>query len=222
MSKLICLRDKKKARIKLKILEITLELLKNKDFNEVFVEEICEQAEISKVTFYKYFPQKEDILVYFMRVWCFQRSIELKYSPKIGLAAIYNLFEKATSFPDSQVMISLISFIVKLKKKPDLLEIDTVEKMLLYPEENNIAELSVISLEEMFLKHLKEAVKNGELTAITDFHPIIIVLGSIFYGMPVINHIHQESDLRSNYLIHLGLIFQALGMKNLNFEVFKP
>ena len=52
------LRERKQAQIKLDVLYALLEKLKEKTIDEVSVEELCERALISKVTFYNYFSNK--------------------------------------------------------------------------------------------------------------------------------------------------------------------
>ena len=51
-------RELKSANIKVSILNATLELLQNRNFDQVYVTDICERCNISKVTFFKYFPSK--------------------------------------------------------------------------------------------------------------------------------------------------------------------
>ncbi|MDZ7647451.1 MAG: hypothetical protein U5K54_09840 [Cytophagales bacterium] len=52
------------------------------------------KSKISKVTLFKYFPQKEDILLYFFRVWCLKRAVDFREKPKEGIAAITYFFDK--------------------------------------------------------------------------------------------------------------------------------
>ncbi len=83
------LRKEKAARLKVHVLDQTLKLIGRKSFDDLFVDDICEKVKISKVTLFKYFPQKEDILLYFFRMWSLRRSVELVHKPKEGLAGIY-------------------------------------------------------------------------------------------------------------------------------------
>ncbi|HAC25176.1 MAG TPA: TetR family transcriptional regulator, partial [Cytophagales bacterium] len=52
------------------------------------------KVKISKVTLFKYFPQKEDILLYYFRVWCFKRTVELQDKPREGLTGVQFLFDR--------------------------------------------------------------------------------------------------------------------------------
>ena len=76
------LRKEKAARLKLAILDEAQRLIAKRPFEDLFVEDICARVKISKVTFFKYFPQKEDLLLYHLRIWCLNRAVELKLNPR--------------------------------------------------------------------------------------------------------------------------------------------
>src|SRR5215510_8238930 len=88
------LRKEKAARLKLSILDHTVRLIGEKSFDDLYVDEICDKVKVSKVTLFKYFPQKEDILLYYFRVWCLGRSVELKEKAREGLIGMQYLFDK--------------------------------------------------------------------------------------------------------------------------------
>src|SRR5207253_8249685 len=92
--KIMSLRREKAARLKLSVLDYTVKLIGKKSFDDLYVGEICDKVKISKVTLFKYFPQKEDILLYYFRLWCLKRAVELSDKPKEGLAGITFLFDK--------------------------------------------------------------------------------------------------------------------------------
>ncbi len=88
------LRKEKAARLKVQVLDHTLKLIGKKSFDDLYVDDLCAKVKISKVTLFKYFPQKEDILLYYFRIWCLTRSTELLVKPREGLQGIYFLFDK--------------------------------------------------------------------------------------------------------------------------------
>ena len=71
------LRKEKAAILKLSVLENMIRLIGRKPFEDLFVDELCEKIKISKVTLFKYFPRKQDILLYYFRIWCLRRAVEL-------------------------------------------------------------------------------------------------------------------------------------------------
>src|SRR5437762_5459749 len=63
------LREKKFARVRLAILSAVLQLTRERSLAAISVREICEVAQVAPATFFNYFPSKEDVLVYYMRLW---------------------------------------------------------------------------------------------------------------------------------------------------------
>lgn len=98
MNEKIPLREIKKARTKIKLFHTALDIIGEKSFREVYVEELCDQVEISKVTFFKMFSRKEDILIYFMRLWLTDRMLELQETNKKGIAALRHIFEAVSNY----------------------------------------------------------------------------------------------------------------------------
>ena len=88
------LRKEKAERLKVQVLDNTLKLVGKKSFEDLYVDDICDKVKISKVTLFKYFPQKEDILMYFLRIWCLARTVVLSQQPCEGMAGIHYLFVK--------------------------------------------------------------------------------------------------------------------------------
>jgi len=66
-SKRVSRRESKKRELREAIYETAMTLFLEKGFDNVTVEDITHQIEIAKGTFFNYFPNKESILLYFMR-----------------------------------------------------------------------------------------------------------------------------------------------------------
>src|SRR3712207_4537274 len=56
------LRERKKLKTRLALVDAAVELFERKGFEATTVEEICERAEVSPSTFFRYFPAKEAVV----------------------------------------------------------------------------------------------------------------------------------------------------------------
>ncbi len=192
------LRKEKAARLKLAVLEQTLKLIGKKPFDDLYVEDICDKVKISKVTLFKYFPTKEDILSYFFRIWCLRRLVELKEKPKEGLQGVFYLFDKLGDDMDSHpgIISSLIAYLGNPKRPPKPFPVKAEEKKLLFPSISDIQSIDIQSIDQMFEKFALEAIFKKEITKATSTRDVTNLLTTVFYGSVVTSHISQISSLK--------------------------
>ncbi|MCK6618292.1 MAG: TetR/AcrR family transcriptional regulator [Cyclobacteriaceae bacterium] len=206
------LRKQKAARLKVQILDQTVKLIGKKPFEDLFVDEICAKVKISKVTFFKYFPQKEDILLYYFRLWCFDCSVELQSKPREGLQGVYYLAEKLSEACENHpgLMLSLIGYLADLKRPPKPFPVKAEEKQLLYPGKPDILTLDILSLEQMLEKFSLEAVFKKEITKTSSTREVTHLFMTCLLGSVVTAHINQISPLRYFFKKNLELVVKGL------------
>lgn len=192
------LRKEKAARLKVQVLEHTVKLIGKKPFEDLYVDDICEKVKISKVTFFKYFPQKEDVLLYHFRIWCLTRSVELLQKPREGLQGIYFLFDKLSEECEDHpgLVLSLIAYWSDLRRPPKPFPVKPEEKKLLFAHHENIAAVEIFSLDQMFEKFTLEAIFRKEITKTTSTRDITNLLTTVFIGSIVTAHLNQLSPLK--------------------------
>lgn len=177
-------RQKKAALLKLKIMEETMAQLEHKDFSQIHVLEICKQTKISKVTFFRYFPQKEDILLYILRMWLLELMVNSAKQPKKGKAAIVNLFNNLTRFCDKYP--SLFPHILKHYAEADVaikpINIKPAEKELRFPEVKDINSYELLSIDRLLERHLLEAVFHKEINKSSNVDEMVRLFQSMLYG----------------------------------------
>ncbi|MEP6738616.1 MAG: TetR/AcrR family transcriptional regulator [Chryseolinea sp.] len=206
------LRKEKAARLKLQVLDQTTKLIGKKSFDDLYVDDICAKVKISKVTLFKYFPQKEDILLYYFRMWSMTRCVELSQKPKEGIAGVYYLFDKLSEECEERpgLMLSLVGYLSDLKRSPKPFPIKVEEKKLAFPEVTNIMAVEILSLDQMLEKFSLEAIFRKEITRTINTRDITNMLLSIFLGGIVVGHINHLSPLKIYYRRSVDLVLKGL------------
>ncbi len=206
------LRKEKAAKLKLSILNHTLKLIGKKPFSDVYVDDICASVKISKVTLFKYFPQKEDILLYYFRIWCLHRSVELSVKQKEGIQGIYFLFDKIGDSIETHpgIVHSLFSYLADLKRPPKPFTVKPEEKKILYPDMVNITTIDIQSIDQMFEKFVLESIFKKEITKTSSTKEVTVFLTSIFYGSILSGHLTQQSNMRFFFRKNVEMAFKGL------------
>ncbi len=206
------LRKEKAARLKLQVLDQTVRLIGKKSFDDLYVDDICAKVKISKVTLFKYFPQKEDILLYYFRMWCMSRCVELSQKPKEGMAGIYYLFDKLSEECEDRpgLMLSLIGYLSDMRRSPKPFPIKMEEKKLHFPDLTNITTVEILSLDQMIEKFSLEAIFKKEITRSINTRDITNLLLSIFLGGIVVGHTNHLSPLKIFFRRNIDLMLRGV------------
>jgi len=206
------LRKEKAARLKLSVLDHTLRLIGKKSFDDLYVDEICEKVKISKVTLFKYFPQKEDILLYYFRVWCLKRAVELRDKPKEGLAGITFLFDKLSEDYEMHpgIILSLLGYLVDLRRPPKPFPLKPEEKKLLFHDHKEIYLIEILSLDQMIEKFCLEAIFRKEITKSSNTRDLTNLFTSLFYGSVLTAHLLQLDQLKFFFKKNVEMTLKGL------------
>lgn len=202
------LREIKKARSKIAIFKASFELIEKKSFKDVKLEEICEKAEVSKVTFFKFFPQKEDLLIYFMRLWLANRMIEFKLQPTRGIAAIRHLFRSVADNAGEKpgLMLSLIGYLSEVNMHPNMPVLSDAEIQILYPGKEELVDAEAPNLGELFHRFIEEAKEDGDISGSVPTDDLVKAMFTIFYGACLTAHLYNSDRFMEFYDLHLKLI----------------
>lgn len=210
--KAMSLRKEKAARLKLSVLDHTIRLIGKKSFDDLYVEEICSKVKISKVTLFKYFPQKEDILLYYFRVWCLKRAVELREKPKEGISAIIYLFDKLAEDFEAHpgIILSLFAYLTDLKRAPKPFPLKVEEKKFLFPEIKDIHTVEIQSVDQMFEKFALDAIFKKEITKSASTRDLTNLLSTLFYGSVVTAHIQQLTPIKFFFRKNVEMVLKGL------------
>lgn len=221
MSKLILLmeatvRQKKSAKIKILVLRNMLDLLGQKQFKELYVDQICERIKISKVTLFKYFPQKEDILLYYYRVWCLETTIKIAESKKEGLDSVRAIFDRLAQVYQEHpgLWLSLISYLTSLSRPPAPFPMKPIERELLFPDVENAATYEVLSLPQLLEKYLLEAVFLSQIKRSSDTKELSHLFQTTLYGSIITCHLRQIDSLQVLFKRNIDILLGGLNPEN--------
>lgn len=200
------LREKKKAQLKINLIETLIEELEHNTFDEIKVKTLCSKVGISEVTFFKYFEKKEELLQYYMQVWNYKRELILETSGrKEGVEGIRQIFADISDTDNVvNILNSVSTLISRSKEKPKQIVLTPCEMWLLNDERNPT--MVPMGLSEQFMIHLEQAVVNGSLSSDLDLLAVDMILSSLFYGTPLIAHATAQ-NLKALYHSHLDLLF---------------
>ena len=206
------LRKEKAARLKVQVLEHTLKLVGKKAYDDIYVEDICEKVKISKVTFFKYFPQKEDVLLYHFRIWCLGRSVELKHKPKEGIQGVYYLLDKLSEECENHpgLMLSLIGYLSDFKRPPKPFPVKPEEKKLVFPDVEDVSSIEILSLDQMLEKFTLDAIMKREITKTSSTRDITNLFSTIFLGSIITAHLSQQAPLKLFFRRNLDNLMKGL------------
>lgn len=206
------LRKEKAARLKIQILEHTLKLIGKKPFEDLYVDDLCAKVKVSKVTFFKYFPQKEDVLLYYFRIWCLDRCVELKAKPKEGLQGIYYLADKLSEEFEKHpgLVLSLVGYLADVKRTPKPFTVRPEEKVLLYPDSDEVQSVEILSLDQMIEKFSLESIFKKETTQSSSSRDLTNLFMSIFLGTLVTAHINQVNPIRFFFKRNIDMVMKGL------------
>ncbi|WP_244936798.1 TetR/AcrR family transcriptional regulator [Leptospira brenneri] len=148
-------------------------------------------AEVSEPTFYNYFPEKGDLILYYIQIWSLQVSVfvkemELSESGWGFLSALFRYTAKESK-KNPRILMEIIAFQAKYKNTMQRPKLTSAERVLIFPNVLEIEELSAEGVEGIIQKALSNAAKNGELPKSTDWKSLGLALGSCFFGVPILS-----------------------------------
>lgn len=195
-------RTLNKAQTRLNILETVYRLSHEQNFRDMKAKSIAEEIGITEMTFFNYFPKKEDILKYMMGIWAVDLLVQQKKQPLQGEAAIRRVFsrtaEQVKQHP--RLMANFVASLLASEIDPAANDIEPADRYLLYPDWPELLEETLPSGNEILMRHLFEIDPNKDHTS------TLLHLASCFYGDVVVAHT-AGLDIDFVYRNSLDLIF---------------
>ncbi len=197
------LREKKFARVRLAILSAALQLMQERSLAAISVREICDVAQVAPATFFNYFPSKEDVLVYYMRLWSIPVTLQCRAvaTQKTVFDAVVAVFDytarEMEHYP--RLMFEIIAYIAHATEPPHPPALTRAERLLAFPDLPGAEDVEPQSIDELFTAQLKLAVRAGELPSSLETEAVALLLKTIFYGVPLATRREGVRTIRRAY-----------------------
>ncbi len=182
------LRERKAAKLKLLLTDLLTEEMKTRSFDDINVEVLCEKAMISKVTFYNYFPEKDDLMRFFLSVWVYRSIIECHRLKKDGMAAIRWQFENMADELNENPNLygNMISLLTKKGNMRYVQELTLAERAALYPDSKLYAMKVELSMGAFIREQCRIATERSEINSSLSAEDISMLVGSVLHGACII------------------------------------
>jgi len=187
---MITKRTQNAALVRYKVISYVIEACKSKDFSSVHVSEICKAANISKVTFFKYFDHKEDVLMLYMSIVntgiCINVS-ERQLESVDGLNHIVERFGTMLSETPS-IAREIVSAIIHTKPPVLAILLTESDKALFFPH-TQFAGVNLRSFWDLIEGFMLEGILNNDITKITGPAELTNMFTATIYGAIITGHI---------------------------------
>lgn len=150
------------------ILKTAANLLKREDFADITVDEICQKAQISRGTFFNYFPTKEHIFHYYLRIFTIRIALRMKewsddlsFHDKVN--QLYTWFREDKQY--AKFFDNYINFVLNVGEASNEMKLIDAEFIYFF---NGITEdeyemYNELTLGKLFERICKEASEKGEI-----------------------------------------------------------
>jgi len=206
------LRERKRARTRLALLDALLSRIGPRGIDQIPVKELCAEVEISEVTFFKHFPAKSDLLTYFIQLWTIEMAWHANQAAQVqgsGLEAIGEIF--ALTVRDAarsiDTLLEIIAHQARMPKDLVLPGVSTAERLLRFPDLTGVETLPSEGLETILPRFLQVAIDNGELPPSSDIASLTLALSCVFFGVPLCVGRHDPAAIAPLYRQQLALVW---------------
>ena len=212
--KKIPLRERKFARTRLALADVTTQHLNSAPLDSLSVKSLCERVQISEATFFNYFPRKDDLVAYLDKLW----TVELSWygnqaaAQHQGLAVIEALFRYTAIQVQKKpgLMGEIIAYEARDREHAPRPEITRAERLMAFPDLDEIENIEVDNLEILLKTALEQAIRQCELPVNTLIPAAMIGLVSIFYGVPLAIQHSNPASIGPMYRQQLELLWAGL------------
>ena len=210
------LREKKHAKTKIAIMNAFMERLKHSRFDDISIKKVCEDAEVAEGTFFNYFPEKIDVIGYYLylttlkMIWKAQKETSTgKYLPLID--SVFS--QLSEEWNNNNLTYQILSVLIVHSERPKKVTIPALEKRLAFPDCAGIEETPSVVLDEWFKECVILAQKNGELPSKANVDDVVVSLMTIITGTLLAIRFSKINNRGYHYIRQLQVLWRGFGVR---------
>jgi len=204
-------REYNAARIKYKVLEYVLAESEGKNFSAIQVIEICKYVAISKVTFFKYFTRKEDILLYYKSVFTLRQIIKLKQLELEGMQALNYLVHQFAKEYETRpsLILGWIHYFTDSTQYVNPMRVKTAERDLIFKDIDTI-DCEIISFDQLIEQLMLDVVFKKQSELSSDPKYLSEIFMSTLFGALVVFRMKNHDNISMFLSQVIGGVFPNL------------
>ncbi|MBX7056707.1 MAG: hypothetical protein K1X75_01485 [Leptospirales bacterium] len=211
----LALRDIKYARARLSVLSAFAQALRKTEFAQIRIKDICRQCEISDPSFYNYFPQKNDVLLYFIGLWSIDLRLHVR-SAQPGLPAIYEIFDYTAQRVEKnpallREIIAYQAHTSALRAARRFPPITVAERQLLFGAVEGAGSLPAQGLGPVLREQLLAAQRCRQIPALANVDSLQLAIAAIFFGVALQRLHERPPGLARHYRKALQTLLPSVG-----------
>ncbi|HOW35198.1 MAG TPA: TetR/AcrR family transcriptional regulator [Candidatus Omnitrophota bacterium] len=209
------LREKKYARTKVGLMNAFMERLKYNRFDDISIREVCQEVEVAEGTFFNYFPEKIDVVGYYLHLATLKIIWKAKKEAPAGkyLSLIDSvLSQMSLELNNNNVIYQIFSVLLVRSERPKKIDISALEKKMAFPNCEGIEETPSVILDEWLKECVALALKNGELPPKTKADDVVVSLMTIITGTLLAIKFGKSNSREYHYMRQLKALWRGLGV----------
>lgn len=210
------LRERKAAETRVGLFEAARDRMEVEPYASIPVRSLCQQVGVTEPTFFKYFPEKADLLVYGIMLWGVHMGWRLaQLRERTPLERIEWFFaESARQFAERPGFTAELLARQVLRRGPKkFLEIGLAERLRAFPDCPGIERHPGMGFISLITPLLRQARKDGSLPAEPGLRTVRDALWSIFTGVAINTLWEEPHRIRLRYREQIDLLWRAVGVR---------
>jgi len=205
-SEAIGLRERKAAATRAALANAVYERLQERSLGDITVEECAADANVSRMTFFNYFPTKERALDFWLARWNYELSSLTLRQNVSGVRAILQIFDEMGERVAARPLAALRMYgYVSTRELVPLPELTRADRMLVAKDGPEPGASGGADLMEA----IEAARRRGELTFEGSTYELAHYIGALLHGSACIGHSSPDTDFRGLFRRHVR---RALGI----------